>query len=63
MGKLSWPWWPRRKTIGGDEPELSSDRRHLLAALSAMAGGGALAAMPQPAAAQTPSDLPPPKRA
>ena len=63
MGRLSWPWWPRKKNKSSDEPELSSDRRHLLAALSAMAGGGALAAMSQPAAAQTPSDLPPPKRA
>ena len=63
MGRLSWPWWPRRKNESSDEPELSSDRRHLLQALSAVAGGGALAVMSQPAAAQTPSDLPPPKRA
>lgn len=62
MGRLSWPWWPRKKNKSSDEAELSSDRRHLLAALSAMAGGGAFAAMSQPAAAQTASDLPPPKR-
>ncbi|MDB5486731.1 MAG: hypothetical protein JWQ58_446 [Reyranella sp.] len=62
MGRLSWPWWPCKKNKSSDEPELSSDRRHLLAAFSAMAGGGALAMMSQPAVAQTPSDLPPPKR-
>ena len=62
MGKISWPWWPRKTNKSPAERELLPDRRHLLAALSAMAGGGALAAMPQPAAAQAPSDLPPPKR-
>ena len=40
----------------------SGARRHLLQALSALAGGGALAAL-QPAAAKDASDLPPPKRA
>ncbi len=62
MGKSSWPWWPRKTNKSPAEAELLPDRRHLLAALSAMAGGGALAAMSQPAAAQAPSDLPPPKR-
>jgi len=40
----------------------SGARRHLLQALSALAGGGTLAAL-QPAAAKDSSDLPPPKRA
>src|SRR5262249_39606957 len=39
------------------------DRRHLLQALSALAGGGALAALSHPTAAKDASDLPPPKRA
>jgi len=45
-----------------DMGRFSGARRHLLQALSALAGGGALAAL-QPAAAKASSDLPPPKRA
>jgi hypothetical protein len=66
---FAWRWWPRRKSKSLDDAELSSkrfeggDRRHLLQALSAMAGGGALTAMSQPAEAKDSSDLPPPKRA
>ena len=69
MGRLSWRWWSRKKDKSLEDAELSSerfeggDRRHLLQALSAMAGGGALAAMSQPAEAKDSSDLPPPKRA
>jgi len=48
---------------GASEPFAGRDRRHLLQALSAMAGGGAWAAMSQPAEAKDASDLPPPKRA
>lgn len=47
MSMLSGRWW---------------DRRRLLQALSAMVGGGALAATSRPAAAKDLSDLPPPKR-
>jgi mannose-6-phosphate isomerase-like protein (cupin superfamily) len=39
------------------------DRRRLLQALSAIAGGGALAALPQDASAKDASELPPPRRA
>jgi quercetin dioxygenase-like cupin family protein len=39
------------------------DRRQLLQALSAIAGGSALAAMPRPVEAKDASELPPPKRA
>jgi hypothetical protein len=69
MSRLSWRWCRRNKTKSPDEAELSptridgADRRQLLQALSAMAGGGALAAMSQPAEAKDASDLPPPKRA
>ena len=69
MGRLSWRWWSRNKNKSSDDAALSSerfdgaDRRHLLQVLSAMAGGGALAAMSQPAEAKDSSDLPPPKRA
>jgi mannose-6-phosphate isomerase-like protein (cupin superfamily) len=69
MSMLSWRWWPRHKTKSLDEAAFASerfdggDRRYLLRALSAMAGGGALAAMSQPAAAKDASELPPPKRA
>ncbi|HEX9587612.1 MAG TPA: cupin domain-containing protein [Bradyrhizobium sp.] len=68
MSRLSWRWWPRNKNKSLDDAELSSkrfeggDRRHLLQALSAMVGGGALAVMSQPAEARDSSDLPPPKR-
>src|SRR5258708_35614307 len=69
MGMLSWRWWPRNKTKSRDDAAFASerfeggDRRHLLQALSAMAGGGALAVLSQPAEAKDPSDLPAPKRA
>ena len=69
MGIPSWRWWPRTKTKSLDDAAVGSerfegsDRRHMLQALSAMAGGGALAVMSQPAAAKDSSDLPPPKRA
>ena len=55
MGMLSWRWWPRNKTKSLDDAQRFSeqfegeDRRHLLQALSAMAGGGALAVLAQPA--------------
>jgi cupin domain len=68
MSKLLWRWWPRNKNKSLDEAELASKRfegdgrRHLLQALSAMAAGGALAAMSQPAEAKDASDLPPPRR-
>src|SRR5258707_744909 len=69
MSRLFWRWWPWNKNKSFDDAELSSkrfegdDRRHLLQALSAMAAGGALAAMSQPAEAKDSSDLPPPRRA
>ena len=53
--RFSWRWWPRGKNKSADDAELSDgrfeggDRRQLLQALSALAGGGALAAMSQPA--------------
>lgn len=69
MSMLSWRWWSRRKTKSPDDAGLSSercdgaDRRHLLQTLTALVGGGALAAMSQPVQAKDASDLPPPKRA
>ena len=69
MGRSSWRWWPRNKNKSVDDAELSAqrpeggDRRRLLRALSAMAGGGALAAMSQGAAAQASGDPPSPRRA
>jgi hypothetical protein len=73
MRRFSWwssrRWWPRSKSKSADHAEPSSkpfeggDRRHVLQALSALAGGGALAAMPLPSAAKDSSELPPPKRA
>ena len=73
MGRLSGRffrrWWPRGTGKSADGAELScdpldgSDRRQLLQALSAMATGGALAAVSQPADAKDASELPPPKRA
>jgi hypothetical protein len=68
MSRLPWRWWPRNKTKSLGDAELSSkrfeggDRRHLLQALSAMARGGGLAVMSQPAEERDPRDLPPPKR-
>ncbi|MEA2911356.1 MAG: hypothetical protein QOJ15_3437, partial [Bradyrhizobium sp.] len=53
MSRLSRRWWPRNKNRPLDDAELSpkrfegGDRRHLLQALSALAGGGALAVMSQ----------------
>src|SRR4030081_2481122 len=73
MSRLSWRWWSRNKEKSlnnslGDAARSSErfegeDRRHLLKTLSAIAGSGALAAMPQPATAKDASGLPPPKRA
>ena len=51
MGMLSWRWWTRNKTRSLDDAALASgrfdggDRRHLLQALSVLAGGGALAVL------------------
>src|SRR6185295_8701877 len=67
--QFSRRWWPRPENTSADDAGLSSarseggDRRQLLQALSAMATGGALAAMAQPAEAKDASELPPPKRA
>ena len=69
LAKFSWRWWRRDKNKSADDAELSDgrfeggDRRQLLQALSALAGGSALAAMSQPAEAKDASELPPPKRA
>src|SRR4051812_41174985 len=67
--KFSWRWWPRGNNKSADDAGLSDgrfeggDRRQLLQALSALAGGSALAAMSQSAEAKDASELPPPKRA
>ena len=67
--QFSWCWWPRDNSNSADDVELSSkpfdggDRRQLLQALSALAGGSALAAMSQAAEAKDSSELPAPKRA
>jgi hypothetical protein len=69
MSRLSWRWWQRNRNKAGNGAENSSerfeggDRRHLLQALSALAGGGALAAMAPSAHAQETGSPPPPKRA
>src|SRR4051812_9509244 len=69
MSRLSWRWWPRNKNKSLDDAALASKpfadggRRRLLQTLSALAGGGALAAMSNPTEAKDASDLPPPKRA
>ena len=70
MGRFSRRFsWPRGKNKSADDAGLSferfagGDRRQVLQALSAMVGGGALAAMSQPADAKDLSELPPPKRA
>jgi mannose-6-phosphate isomerase-like protein (cupin superfamily) len=68
MSRLAWRWWRRNKNTSLDAERSSKrieggDRRHVLQALSAIAGGGALAAMSQPAEAKDASDLPPPRRA
>lgn len=65
MSRLSWRWWSRNKDKSVSEAEKfeGGDRRQLLQALSAIAGSGALAVMPQSAEAKDSSELPPPKRA
>ena len=69
MSGLSWRWWSRNNNKSPDDAELSSerfeggDRRQLLQAFSALAGGGALAAMSHAAEAKDASELPPPMRA
>lgn len=69
MGRLAWRWWSRNKDVSSNDTGRVSqrsegdDRRHLLKTLTALAGGGALAAMSDPVAAKDSSDLPPPKRA
>ena len=69
MNRFSWRWWPKHRDKSIRDATIASgefggaDRRRLLQALSAMAGGGALAAMPQTASAKDASELPPPKRA
>jgi hypothetical protein len=67
--RFSWRWWSLNKNESPSDAEHSSkrfkdgDRRQLLQALSALAGGGALAAISQPAEAKDSSELPAPKRA
>lgn len=69
MGRLAWHWWSRSRNVSANDTEHApqrsegDDRRHLLKALTALAGGGALAAMSDPVAAKDSSELPPPKRA
>jgi hypothetical protein len=69
MSGFSWCWWSRNRNKSSSDKGLASeqfagrDRRHLLQALSALASGGALAAISQPAEAKDASDLPAPKRA
>ena len=63
LAKFSWRWWPRGKNKSADDAELSfepfegGDRRQVLQALSAVVGGGALAAMAQPAEAKDSSEI------
>jgi mannose-6-phosphate isomerase-like protein (cupin superfamily) len=69
MSRLSWRWSSCNKNKSSDDAGPSSerfeggDRRHLLQALSALVGGGALAVLSEPAKARDASDLPAPKRA
>ncbi len=68
MSRFAWRWWSRNRKSPDDKGLASEqfegrNRRHLLQALSALAGSGALATMSRPAAAKDSSDLPPPKRA
>jgi hypothetical protein len=69
MNRFSWRRWPRNSEKSARDAALASgqsegaDRRLFLQAFSAMASSGALAAIPQPAAAKDASELPPPKRA
>jgi hypothetical protein len=65
MGRLFGRWWLRRTNRSPGAANLSSEpcedgnRHHLLQALPAIAGTGALAAMSRPAPAKDFSDLPP----
>jgi mannose-6-phosphate isomerase-like protein (cupin superfamily) len=69
--RFSWHWWPlsKRKNDSADDAKLSferfegGNRRRVLQALSAIVGGGALAAVSPSAEAKDASELPPPKRA
>jgi len=61
MSRLSWRCWLRNTTKSPQEAQPRRDRRRLLQTLSAMFGGGALAAIAPVHAKDT--DLPPPKRA
>src|SRR3954447_12576108 len=69
MSRFSWRWWLRHQNKPASHAGLASerfesgDRRSLLQALSALAAGGTLAAMSQPAQAKDLSELPPPRRA
>src|ERR1043166_100726 len=67
MSGVSWRWWLRKKDKGEARPASRQfegrNRRHLLQAISALVGGGAMAAMSESVAAKDSSDLPPPKRA
>lgn len=67
MSRLPWVRWLRTvssRDVGSSlKPIDGGDRRQLLQVLSAIAGGGALAAISPSAEAQTSSDAPPPKRA
>ena len=62
-----WSLWNKRKSLDAAECSFTQfegeDRRQLIWALSALAGGSAVAAMSQPAEAKDLSDLPPPRRA
>jgi quercetin dioxygenase-like cupin family protein len=69
MGVLSWcrrPWFKNNAPEDAALPfhgAKDRDRRKMLQALSVLASGGALTAMPRPTQAKDSSDLPPPKRA
>jgi hypothetical protein len=66
MNKLLWRWRPRKKNKAAEavgERFDGGERRHLLQALTALVGGGALAAVSRAADAKDASDLPPPRRA
>src|ERR671939_1361503 len=64
-----WPWWPNKKDErpgAAEEPHRKSgseERRKLLKALSAVAGGTVLFSPARRSEAKDSSDLPPPKRA
>lgn len=62
MSKLFWRWWSGKAFGANHAPgREGGNRRRVLQALSALASGGALAAMAQPARAKDASE--PPKRA